>query len=99
MVANACEGDPTSAKDLTLLEITPHLVLDGIELAAHAVGAVEAVICLHRGNPAGRVWPPPSASATRGRAGSGWSRCRARFVASEESALVNFLTSGDARPR
>jgi NADH:ubiquinone oxidoreductase subunit F (NADH-binding) len=99
VVVNACEGDPTSAKDQTLLEIVPHLVLDGIELAAHAVNANEAVICLHRGHPAGS-W---LAAALRER-GEGWpcdirvAEVPPRFVASEESALVNFLTTGDARP-
>ena len=34
VVANGCEGDPASVKDRVLLEVAPHLVIDGIVLAA-----------------------------------------------------------------
>ena len=51
VLANGCEGDPSSAKDRALLRRAPHLVLDGIALAAHALGAREAVLALHTGSP------------------------------------------------
>lgn len=98
VVANGCEGDATSAKDETLLEVAPHLVLDGIELAAHAVGATDAVLCVHQGS---RVVAGVEAAMTERGSGPCAIRIVAvppRFVASEESALVNFLNSGDARP-
>lgn len=97
VVANGCEGDPHSHKDKTLLNLAPHLVLDGIQVAAAAVGATEAVLCLHEGSPvaagvaaalAERRDPVPVRLA----------QIPPRYVASEESALVHFLNSGDARP-
>ena len=50
VVANGCESDPTSAKDQLLMHAAPHLVLDGLALAAHAVGADQAIICVPRGS-------------------------------------------------
>lgn len=96
VVVNACEGEPASAKDRTLLAVAAHLVLDGAVLAAVAVGADEAVVCVHRGAGEGvrravgqRRGDPVRLSVAE---------LPRRYVASEESALVHFLTSGDARP-
>jgi NADH:ubiquinone oxidoreductase subunit F (NADH-binding) len=98
VVANGCEGDPTSAKDALLVARTPHLVLDGIALAAHTVGADQAMLCVHRGSPV--VGPLESAIAERpdDPAEVHVVTVPRRYVASESSALVNFLTGGEARP-
>lgn len=98
VVANGAESEPASDKDHALLTVAPHLVIDGMALAAMAVGADEAILCVHRGDPlavtvraaiAQRIGDPVPVRLVE---------TPVRFVASEESALVNFLNTGDARP-
>jgi NADH:ubiquinone oxidoreductase subunit F (NADH-binding) len=98
VLANGAEGEPLSDKDHALLTVAPHLVLDGIVLAAAALGADDAIVCVHRADPV--VGSVRAALAQRG---ADPVRVRlievpTRFVASEESALVNFVNTGEARP-
>jgi NADH:ubiquinone oxidoreductase subunit F (NADH-binding) len=50
VVANCAEGEPASVKDAALLQLRPHLVLDGLALAAETVGTRRAVVWLHDGD-------------------------------------------------
>ncbi len=98
VVANGADGEPASDKDHALLTVAPHLVLDGMVLAATALGATDAILCVHRGDPL----VPTVHAALRQRTGDPVAvrlvELPARYVASEESALVNFLNTGEARP-
>ena len=45
VIGNGAEGEPASDKDKSLLWISPHLVLDGLQLAAEAVGSDRGWAC------------------------------------------------------
>jgi NADH:ubiquinone oxidoreductase subunit F (NADH-binding) len=101
VVGNGCEGEPGSGKDALLLTQSPHLVLDGLSLAARAVGANRVHLVLHHRSSAraGLV----EAIAERRRLKVDAVRVQlhavpARYVASEESALVHLLNGGEAKP-
>jgi NADH:ubiquinone oxidoreductase subunit F (NADH-binding) len=102
VVVNAMEGEPASAKDRVLLETSPHLVLDGADVAAAATGASEVVICIadHHAAAADAV---AGAIAERKRAGLARRphtvrRPPGRYITGEESALVGWLENGHALP-
>jgi NADH-quinone oxidoreductase subunit F len=46
VVANGYGADPASATDLTLLELDPYAVLEGLAIAAYAIGAEEAIVAV-----------------------------------------------------
>ena len=48
VIANGAEGEPASGKDRVLLVHAPHLVLDGIQVACHGVGARQAHLYVPR---------------------------------------------------
>jgi NADH:ubiquinone oxidoreductase subunit F (NADH-binding) len=97
VVANGCEGEPASAKDAALLDCAPHLVLDGAVLAAHAVRAGQVIVAVHTGSAA--THRLQRALAERGDdVPVRLVHVPARYVASEESALVHYLGGGPALP-
>lgn len=51
VIANADEGDPGAYMDRTLMESDPHRVLEGIMLAAYAIGAQQAHIFIRHEYP------------------------------------------------
>jgi len=102
VVANGAEGEPASSKDRLLLARLPHLVLDGITLAADAVGACEAYLCAHR-RETGLLDLLRDAVAEREAAGIDPVPIRitgipGRYVSSEQSSIVQYLNGGPGKP-
>ena len=99
VVANGSESEPASRKDELLLRIAPNLVLDGLQLAAEAVGATEAHLYLHHG-PTPEILRALAERASRGLDGISVTITKAppRFLAGQETALVNRLGGGPALP-
>ena len=102
VVANGMESEPASRKDETLLDLAPHLVLDGAALAAAAVGADVAHLCLPRTRQ-DQADALREAVGERQRAGTDPFPVQVHelphhYVSSEETSLVRWLNGGDARP-
>jgi NADH:ubiquinone oxidoreductase subunit F (NADH-binding) len=102
VVANGAEGEPASRKDWLLLTRSPHLVLDGITLAAAAVRAAEAYLCVH-GRERDLLARLEYAIAERQAAGLDPVPVQLTgipdpYVSSEQSAIVHFLNDGLAKP-
>ncbi|MCW2600427.1 MAG: hypothetical protein JWM02_2256 [Frankiales bacterium] len=97
VLGNGCEGEPASGKDHRLLSSHPHLVLDGLQAAAHAVGATEAHLALHRGS-AALPLVRKALAERRDVVQVTVHEVPPRYVSSEESALVNLVNTGEARP-
>ena len=98
VVANGCEGEPASSKDRLLLTRLPHLVLDGIVAAAVAVGAADAYLCVHD-HETELLDSLDDAVAERGdRVRVAVTGIPARYVASEQSSIVQYLNGGPAKP-
>ena len=96
VVANGAEGEPASAKDRL------HLVLDGITLAADAVGAKEAYLCVHRQE---RDLLDSLAAAMAERRRAGYDPVPIQitgipggYVSSEQSSIVQYLNGGPGKP-
>lgn len=99
VLANGVEGEPASGKDKVLLRYVPHLVLDGVEVAARAVGADQAIVAVSE--TAGELAVLRSALRERARPDGVELRIVPvpdAFVAGEESALVNAVGGGPPRP-
>jgi NADH:ubiquinone oxidoreductase subunit F (NADH-binding) len=101
-VANGAEGEPDSGKDRSLLWLAPHLVLDGLQLAAAAAGAGRAVLYVHRD--AALAGHLTSVLAQRAAAGcdplaTELIQAPDRFLAGETSAVISAVSGGPARPR
>ena len=105
VLANGDEGEPLSHKDRVLMASRPHLVIDGVELAAEAVGATRAVLYVGAEHAQARAAlehaldeRDASRSQALPRVPIGIATPPASYVAGEESAAVHFVNTGDPRP-
>lgn len=100
VIANGEEGEPASIKDRWLLRNRPHLVLDGLRLAAQMVGSERAYVY---------VSDPHAATAVESAlAGVDTDRfgplqvsvvtVTPAYIAGEESAAVRVINGGPAKP-
>ena len=99
VVANGAESEPASRKDELLLQLAPNLVLDGLQLTAEAVGAAEAHLYLHRA-PGPQILRALAERNARGldRLAVTITQAPPRFLAGQETAVVNRLGGGPALP-
>ena len=93
VVANGAESEPASRKDALLLSHAPHLVLDGLALAADALGAHQAIVYV----PAASIPVVEAAIGERkarrlDRIGIEIAEAPDAFLAGQESAVVNALS-------
>jgi NADH:ubiquinone oxidoreductase subunit F (NADH-binding) len=103
VIGNGAESEPASDKDATLLWLSPHLVLDGLQLAAEAVGADTAILYVHANRAhdvGGRLVEAIAArrAASVDRVPVQLATAPARFLAGQETALVNHLSGGPVTP-
>ncbi len=104
LVLNGAEREPGTVKDRYLLEHRPALVLDGLRLAARAVGASLVVVAIDAGATAARTAFAALAEQAAGRGLLDGLELRhqevpERYVAGEESALLRLIESGRPLPR
>jgi NADH:ubiquinone oxidoreductase subunit F (NADH-binding) len=103
VIANGAESEPASDKDATLLWLAPHLVLDGLQLAAEAVGADTVILVTHADREhdlAGRLRQAleERLAARLDRVPVRLATAPPRFLSGQETALVNHLGGGPAIP-
>ena len=100
VVANGEEGEPASVKDRWLLSNRPHLVLDGLRLAAHIVGARHAHVYVSDPAAAAAIRAALAEVGVEGLGGLTLSvhKVEPGYVAGEESAAVQAINGGPAKP-
>jgi NADH:ubiquinone oxidoreductase subunit F (NADH-binding) len=103
VIANGAESEPASDKDATLLWLAPHLVLDGLQLAAEAVDASRAILYTHAHRRADVGKRLRQAVAERLAVGADrvpveLAESPPRFLSGQETALIKHLSGGPAIP-
>ena len=92
VVGNGMEGEEFSRKDAFLLTRAPHLVIDGMQVVATALGAQRTILAI------GPRIDPAAARSAAGNRGVDVRVLSGGFLAGQESALVNQLNGRPAIP-
>ncbi len=109
VVANGFEADPGAQIDRVLMERDPHAVVEGVAIAAWAVGAASAIIALSANTPAAaeRLRTAIDEAEERGYIGRGAQagvpdievrEVSGSFVVGEETVLLRALEGQRAQP-
>jgi NADH:ubiquinone oxidoreductase subunit F (NADH-binding) len=103
VVANGAESEPASSKDAALLQLRPHLVLDGLSAVVRATESKRGVVWLHQGALHSRA-AIERALIERRDAGIVDAPIAvvegpARYLSGESSSIVHALSGGPALPR
>lgn len=97
VIANGEEGEPASVKDRWLLRNRPHLVLDGLRLAAEVVGAQRGYVYVSDPHAATAVESALADARLEGLQVSVVT-VDSTYIAGEESAAVRVINGGPAKP-
>ncbi|MBW8480863.1 NADH-quinone oxidoreductase subunit NuoF family protein [Actinomadura parmotrematis] len=87
VVVNGAEGEPGSAKDKTLLSRAPHLVLDGAQIAASALGTRRIIVAVESDEAARSV----RAAIGERRLTARVVRLTERFISGESGAVIRAI--------
>ena len=104
VVANGAEREPGTQKDRYLMAHRPFLVLDGLRLAMHAVGAKLAYLCIDEDAQEAAAQMSAALDGARGSVlpDDGevrFQRVPTRYVAGEETALISVIEGFEPLPR
>ncbi|GAA1448827.1 NADH-ubiquinone oxidoreductase-F iron-sulfur binding region domain-containing protein [Leifsonia poae] len=95
VIGNGAEGEPLSWKDEVLLQNAPHLVIDGLLVAAHTVGARNTILYVGRGSLESVERAIGERDDSRG---IEVVEAADSFISGEASAVVNAIENDDPRP-
>ena len=104
VICNGDEGDPGAFMDRAVLESDPHRVLEGLAIAAYAIGASEGFLYIRAEYPMAvrHVRAAIAAATERGLLGDLRFEVRegaGAFVCGEETALIQSLEGGRGMPK
>jgi NADH-quinone oxidoreductase subunit F len=104
VICNGDEGDPGAFMDRAVLESDPHRVLEGLAIAAYAIGASEGFLYIRAEYPMAVRHVRAAIAAATERGLLGGLRLEVRegagaFVCGEETALIRSLEGGRGMPK
>jgi NADH-quinone oxidoreductase subunit F len=104
VICNGDEGDPGAFMDRAVLESDPHRVLEGLAIAAYAIGAEEGFLYIRAEYPMAVRHVRAAIAAATERGLLGRLRFEVRegagaFVCGEETALIRSLEGGRGMPK